>query len=334
MSTRFLTILGQGSNNAGNSIPGAKLNFFVTGTSTRADTFSDNALSIANANPVVADGNGRFGDIFLQQINYLVTYTDEDDVILDQQDPVDGTQGISGAITVDPGAPNDSLVINSSGESVGEFLVQKAGSNSISTSYKLLNVNADAGFNWQMDASNDLALFAFDSTWSSILTVDRTTGSFDFSVGGVFLGGNGAANLLDDKDQGTFTVAFTAASSGTITVNTSLDTLQFQKIGDTCKVWGTVQISSVSSPVGAVAMTGLPFTSRTNNENSDLGMFSIGFNNFSTGISGIGLVGGISPAATVVDINEQTSTGFATTTIAGEIQTGTQFRFSFTYFTT
>jgi hypothetical protein len=60
----------------GKPIPGAKLYFYETGTTTPLDTFSDEALENANTNPVVADGSGRFGAIYLDTENaYTVKFT-------------------------------------------------------------------------------------------------------------------------------------------------------------------------------------------------------------------------------------------------------------------
>ena len=72
----------------GDPISGAKLNFYETGTSTPQDTYSDDALTVANANPVVADSAGRFGDIFLTSADYKVVLTDADDVTIWTADPV------------------------------------------------------------------------------------------------------------------------------------------------------------------------------------------------------------------------------------------------------
>ena len=80
----------------GDPISGQKLNFYETGTTNRADTFTDNALSVAHANPVVADGAGRFAAIYLQSISYKVVWTDADDVVLKTWDPVNGTFDVSG----------------------------------------------------------------------------------------------------------------------------------------------------------------------------------------------------------------------------------------------
>ena len=77
--------------NASTSAVGAgwKLYFYEAGaTTTLKDTYSDVARTIANANPVVADANGRWGDIFLQDILYNVLLHDANDVLVDSTDNV------------------------------------------------------------------------------------------------------------------------------------------------------------------------------------------------------------------------------------------------------
>lgn len=96
---RFVMPIEQVVNDdASNVGAGWLLNFYLTGTSTRKDTFSDSALTTANANPVVADAAGRFGDIFLESGTYKVVLTDADAVEKWTADPVDGAAGSSGAI--------------------------------------------------------------------------------------------------------------------------------------------------------------------------------------------------------------------------------------------
>lgn len=50
-----------------NGVPlaGAQLFFYTTGTFNPLNTYQDAALSTPNTNPVIADANGRFGNIFL-----------------------------------------------------------------------------------------------------------------------------------------------------------------------------------------------------------------------------------------------------------------------------
>ena len=63
----------------GDPYPGAKLYTYEAGTTTPLATYSDRALTSANANPVVADADGRFGRIFFAEDDYkLVLYTDGD----------------------------------------------------------------------------------------------------------------------------------------------------------------------------------------------------------------------------------------------------------------
>lgn len=59
--------------------PGYKLYFYVSGTTTPQDTFTDGTLSTPNPNPVVADGNGNV-QIFVPPDNvYRVTLHDASD---------------------------------------------------------------------------------------------------------------------------------------------------------------------------------------------------------------------------------------------------------------
>ena len=73
--------------NAGALVPGAKANFYINGTTTPQDTYTASDLQTANANPVVADGNGRFPPIYLDStLRYKVTVTDASDVEIYTED--------------------------------------------------------------------------------------------------------------------------------------------------------------------------------------------------------------------------------------------------------
>jgi hypothetical protein len=74
---------------------GAKLSFFITGTSTPKDTFTTEAATVPNSNPVIADSNGVFPDIFIKG-TYKVTLTDKNDVQsgFGEADPVSETVGV------------------------------------------------------------------------------------------------------------------------------------------------------------------------------------------------------------------------------------------------
>ena len=74
---------------AGTPYAGAKANFYLTGTTTPTDTYTDNALSVAHANPVVADSAGQFAAIYLDPaITYRVILTESDNTQIDDVDPI------------------------------------------------------------------------------------------------------------------------------------------------------------------------------------------------------------------------------------------------------
>ena len=89
---RYSNPVSQYLDGNGDPLPGNKLSFFETGTTTPKDTFSDSGLATANTNPVVADANGRIPDIFLDG-TYKVVLKDTDDVTIWTRDPLGETTG-------------------------------------------------------------------------------------------------------------------------------------------------------------------------------------------------------------------------------------------------
>jgi len=70
------------------------------------------------------------------------------------------------------------------------------------------------------------------------------------------------ANTLDDYEEGTWVVTFTASSSGTITLNTANNEMSYIKVGSQVTIFGRVLINSVSSPSGSIQIN-LPFAPET-----------------------------------------------------------------------
>ena len=91
--------------------------------------------------------------------------------------------------------------------------------------------------------------------------------------GGVFLGGTGSANKLDDYEEGTYVVTLTP-NSGTITINPSYNKLAYTKIGRQVTITGRFRVSSVSSPSGDVSVN-LPFTSHNGSLESDFAALQV-----------------------------------------------------------
>lgn len=88
MTNRFFSPDQQFISNTGDPYAGGFLYFYATGTSTKQDTYSDQALTIANTNPIVLDSNGQAGSVFLQNLAYKVVLTDINDVQIWTMDPV------------------------------------------------------------------------------------------------------------------------------------------------------------------------------------------------------------------------------------------------------
>jgi hypothetical protein len=68
------------------------------------------------------------------------------------------------------------------------------------------------------------------------------------------------SNTLDFYEEGTSTGLVLASSSGSMTLSAANDTLAYVRIGRLVFVQGTLELTSVSSPVGTLRVGGLPFT--------------------------------------------------------------------------
>jgi hypothetical protein len=77
--------------------------------------------------------------------------------------------------------------------------------------------------------------------------------------GGVYVGGTGSANYLDDYEEGTWTPAlsFGFATTG---ITYSVQSGGYVKVGGQVTVWARLALSNRGSATGAVRVTGLPFT--------------------------------------------------------------------------
>jgi len=98
--------------------------------------------------------------------------------------------------------------------------------------------------------------------------------------GGVYLGGTGAANYLDDYEEGTWTPTFVPQTNSfsSITYDSSV-TGRYVKVGDIVHVAGFVSTDSLSvgSAAGNLLIGGLPFTVANSPADIPLWAGSIGF---------------------------------------------------------
>lgn len=96
MATRLIPVLYQAVDANGDPANGYKLYFYETGTTTLKDTYSDEALTVVNANPVVCNSDGRPAsggspvDIFgASKEDYKVVLKTDADVTVVTDDPID-----------------------------------------------------------------------------------------------------------------------------------------------------------------------------------------------------------------------------------------------------
>ena len=81
---------------------------------------------------------------------------------------------------------------------------------------------------------------------------------------GVYLGGTGAANLLQVYEEGTWTPVIT---DNTNNATSSIAVGSYTKVGNLVHVQGRIVLSSLGSVTGAVSLSGLPFNSKAVSNN-------------------------------------------------------------------
>jgi hypothetical protein len=96
---RFINPVIQPNDKKGRSEPNSQMFFYEAGTLTPKTTFNDVALTAPNSHPVIADGAGRFPDIWLASGTYRTQFKDKNNVLIwDRDDVADET--LAGTIIV------------------------------------------------------------------------------------------------------------------------------------------------------------------------------------------------------------------------------------------
>jgi hypothetical protein len=126
---------------------------------------------------------------------------------------------------------------------------------------------ADTGLSFQGHTNNSITPIRTDTgaNYSGVLSLGADGSSFKdlYLSGGVYLGGTGSANLLDDYEEGTFTPeAADAASGGNTAAGYDNRYGYYRKIGSLCYLnIQMVNIDTTGMTAGAdLVIRGLPFT--------------------------------------------------------------------------
>ena len=105
--------------------------------------------------------------------------------------------------------------------------------------------------------------------------------------GGVFLGGTGTDNKLDDYEEGLHTASITdSGGTATITMNSSFNQLSYTKIGRLVHVQGTLLVASISATISGTVRISLPFAASSLADQAGKGRIGIGTHNVNFTSSG------------------------------------------------
>jgi hypothetical protein len=85
-------------------------------------------------------------------------------------------------------------------------------------------------------------------------------GSIEVSDG-IYIGGTGTANKLDDYEEGTFTPTINTSDGSSVPLDSAIDILSYTKIGRKVHIQGLLRLGTITSLSGAFfQIIGLPFT--------------------------------------------------------------------------
>ena len=132
--------------------------------------------------------------------------------------------------------------------------------------------------------------------------------------GGVFLGGTGSANKLDDVETGTWTPVIRGTSGNpSVTYVTGNTGGMYTKVGDTVFIFFEVRWSAITGGGGVVYLSGLPFTrSSTTTPDGDRSTFD--FYNVTVPSGGISPTCSAATNQTIINLTF-TRSGTTTTTL-------------------
>jgi hypothetical protein len=191
---------------------------------------------------------------------------------------VGGVAGITSsadatAITIDSsenvgigGTPSSTqrLIVNGDGSSIiggiqfrnasGGGSTASIGMANATSSSLLIDVNSASNMVFKNSGGTERMRIKSDGTVR--IGTSSVVGSIEVTDG-IYIGGTGTANKLDDYEEGTWTPAF-SFSGGSVSYGSQLGV--YTKIGRYVFAHFSFSISSVSSPSGTLTITGLPFS--------------------------------------------------------------------------
>ena len=268
--------------------------FTTVGTAATADVQTSSTDTTANAlMKVGAFGLGGFGS--------GVTVTDANTAL---RTGFYAAPGVSGLNYFNPGSGQYG-VLRVEVRDVFQIMQTNTFNNRTATRY-----SGDQGATW--------------TGWYEVITADAA-GDVEVS-GGVYLGGTGAANKLDDYEEGTWTPALVGATSPVYATSSTVGT--YTKTGNIVTCIGVFTLTSMTQNNGQVRIGGLPFNcyAGTNAGYAPVVVFpETGVSYLNDGVTGIILVG-----TNYAAISSETPGGMGNVTYA-HLSDNARMRISVTY---
>lgn len=210
------------------SVPGAKLTFTQTLTTTPQNTYQDNARLTPHANPVVADAAGVFAPIYLDPTlpDYRVKLTTSANVLIYQEDGVPSNQNTQQSMRLESTNPNLFFYDTDGTANKRKYRMRAAGS----TFDLALSNDAETVFT---------SIFSYDAT-GSVLSLGAAPGNIVFD-----------GNNIATTQVGSFTGTLTGVT-GTVT-----GTISYVVTGAHVTLTSNSVITGTSNST-SMSMTGLP----------------------------------------------------------------------------
>jgi hypothetical protein len=159
---------------------------------------------------------------------------------------------------------------------------------------------------------------------SGDLVIGTSGKGIDFSA----TPGTGTSELLADYEEGLHTATIALQTSGSVTLKTANNTLQYVKVGNIVTVTGILIVDSVSSPTGYIEVS-LPFTcaNLTNTSGSSEATFNA-IGAVSTAVNAF--IGTVNEATAAIRVFLVSGTGVSLSS-GQQMQANTQLNISVTY---
>ena len=170
---------------------------------------------------------------------------------------------------------------------------------------------------------------AFRPASDNFISLGKTDRRFKdlYLGGGVYVGGTGDANKLDDYEEGTWTPVL---SDGTNNATSSVAEGQYTKVGRQVTLSGRFTLSSLGSVSGSTRITGLPFA--VSSGNAGRGSLNVSYAAAFNLSSGYTIIGSPAPGASSIYLGVWDIASGTTDLQASEMSATSTLYFSATYF--